>query len=257
MKLDSSAQLPRVLVEGRLEPAFAQRAALHPFGRERAHPCQDLFRIQVRGAEELQRTRGAAPFRQRGAFEHHRAGVAARHPEVRRVGAGVDPDALAERPAVTRPRPRLPAFHRHHLALHVELERLDEPACELAQREAVAHRQRPGADEALPARAQLRAFDRPARGVGPVEHPDFLRVRGGRLEHVAQRGDEGVDAAAEVLQVHQQDIEALHHRCGRAAHFAVQAVHRDAVHGIGEVLRLDHVVLLVAAQAVLRPEGRG
>jgi hypothetical protein len=38
-------------------------------------------------------------------------------------------------------------------------------------------------------------------------------------------------------------------------HLAVQAEHRDAERRIGEVGRLDHVVLLVAAQAVLRAEG--
>ena len=116
---------------------------------------------------------------------------------------------------------------------------------------------RAGADEALPAGAQRQAFDRPAGRVGPVEHPDRLAVLGGGLEHVPQRGDEGVDAAAEVLQVDQQDIERLHHRVGRPAHFAVEAEHRDAVHRIVEVRRLDHVVLLVAAQAVLRAEGGG
>jgi hypothetical protein len=42
---------------------------------------------------------------------------------------------------------------------------------------------------------------------------------------------------------------------GRAAHFAVEAEHRDAMHRVDEVGRLDHVVLLVAAQAVLRAEG--
>ena len=42
----------------------------------------------------------------------------------------------------------------------------------------------------------------------------------------------------------------------RAAHRAVQAEHRNAVLRIREIRRLDHVVLLVAAQAVLRPERR-
>ena len=76
------------------------------------------------------------------------------------------------------------------------------------------------------------------------------------LEHVTQRRDERVDAAAEVLQVDEQHVERVEHRLGRPAHFAVQAEYRDAEHRIDEVGRLDHVVLLVAAQAVLRAEGR-
>jgi hypothetical protein len=38
---------------------------------------------------------------------------------------------------------------------------------------------------------------------------------------------------------------------------AVQAEHREAVDRVGEVRRLHHVVLQVAAHAVLRPERRG
>ena len=48
-----------------------------------------------------------------------------------------------------------------------------------------------------------------------------------------------------------------HHLPGRAAHFAVQAEDRDLVDRIDIILGLDHIVLLVAAQAVLRPERRG
>jgi hypothetical protein len=55
------------------------------------------------------------PFGQRRALEHHRAGVAARHRQVRRVRARVHPAALAERPAVARRALRLPARASHHL----------------------------------------------------------------------------------------------------------------------------------------------
>ena len=55
----------------------------------------------------------------------------------------------------------------------------------------------------------------------------------------------------------EDDVERVHHRVGRPAHLAVEAEHRDAVHRIVEVRRLDHVVLLVAAQAVLRAERGG
>jgi hypothetical protein len=40
----------------------------------------------------------------------------------------------------------------------------------------------------------------------------------------------------------------------RAAHFAVKAEHRDAISRIEFVGRLDHVVLLVALEPVLRPK---
>jgi hypothetical protein len=77
------------------------------------------------------------------------------------------------------------------------------------------------------------------------------------LEHVAERRDEGVDAAAAVLEVDEQHVERVHHRVGRAPHLAVQAEHRNPVRRILVVRGLDHVVLLVAAQAVLRSERGG
>jgi len=80
---------------------------------------------------------------------------------------------------------------------------------------------------------------------------------GGGLENVEQGRDEGVDAAAQVLQVDQDHVKAVDHCRGRAAHLAIEAEHRDAVHRIGEIRAFNHIVLLVAAQPVLRPEGGG
>ncbi len=256
--LQALAQLAGVLVEGRLEPAGAQPAAGQPVRRrlrQGLHFLEQRWRIDVGRAEEFQRPRGAASLGQRRPLEHHRAGVAARHREVGRVRAGVDPAALVEWPAVAGCRVRLPALHRDHLALDVEFERGDEPARHFAQRQPVPHRHRPGADEAFPAGAQRQALDGTARRVRPVQHPHRLAAPRRGLEHVAQRGDEGVDAAAEILQVDQQHVEAVHHDIGRPPHFAVEAEHRDAVRRIEVVGRFHHVVLFVAAQAVLRAEG--
>ena len=49
----------------------------------------------------------------------------------------------------------------------------------------------------------------------------------------------------------------VEHLVAGPPHLAVQAEHRNAVHRVAKVRRLGHVVLLVAAQAVLRTEGRG
>src|SRR5581483_10531865 len=100
------------------------------------------------------------------------------------------------------------------------------PFRQLAKSEAVTHRQRTGADETLPTRAQPETFGRTTRRIRPVEHPYLLSVFRGRLEHVTQRGNKGVDAAAQVLQVDEQHVEAVHHRRRGPAYLAVQAVHR-------------------------------
>ena len=151
----------------------------------------------------------------------------------------------------------LPALHLDHAIIDVELEVVDEPVAELAERQAVAHRHRARADEAFPAGPQRQALDRAPGRIGPVEHPHALAMLGRGLEHVEQRGDEGVDAAAEVLEVDQDRVERAHRLAGRAANLAVEAEHRNAVDRIGEIVRLHHIVLLVAAQPVLRTERGG
>ena len=113
----------------------------------------------------------------------------------------------SSRPAETRRGVWRPALHLDDPIIDVEVEMADEPVAHLAQRQPVAHGHRPGADEALPARQQRSALDRAAGGVGTVEHPDGLAVLGRGLEHVEQGRDEGVDPAAEVLQVDQDGVE--------------------------------------------------
>src|SRR5262245_37978717 len=114
-------------------------------------------RVDVRRAEELERACGAAAFRERRAFHHHRSGERTRHPEVGRIWTWIDPRTFAKRPAETRRGFRLPAFHLDHAISDVEFERPDEPRAKLAEREAVAHRHGSASDEAFPTGPQLEA----------------------------------------------------------------------------------------------------
>ena len=150
-----------------------------------------------------------------------------------------------------------PVVHLDHPVGDVEAEAMDEPVAHLAHGQPVAHRHRAGADEALLPRQQQSALDRAPGGIGPVEHPDLLAVPGRLFEQIEQRGAEGVNPAAEVLQVEQEHVGGAHHLPGRAAHLAVEAEQRDAVARVGLVRGLDHVVLLVALDPVLRAERGG
>ena len=152
---------------------------------------------------------------------------------------------------------RIPAVHLDHAVIDVEAEVIDEPKPELAEGQAVAHRKRSGADEALPPGLQGQPFDRPAGGIWPVEHPHALAGLGRSFEHIEQRRDEGVDPAADVLEVDEDGVERAQRLAARTADLAVEAEHRDIVDRVGEVVGLDHIVLLVAPEAVLRPEGGG
>ena len=77
-----------------------------------------------------------------------------------------------------------------------------------------------------------------------------------RLEHVEECRDERIDPTTDVLQIEERDVERIHHRSLRPAYFAIQAEHRNTVARVVKVGGLNHVVLLVAAQSVLRAEGR-
>src|SRR5690349_20874332 len=49
----------------------------------------------------------------------------------------------------------------------------------------------------------------------------------------------------------------IEHVVRRPAYFTIKTEDRDAMHRVAEIRRLDHVVLLVAAQSVLGPESGG
>src|SRR3546814_18659509 len=104
-------------------------------------------------------------FRSR-AFQHHRTGISAGHGEVGGVGAGIDPDALFQRPAVTGGGVGLVAVHLDDAIGAVALHSIDEPEAQLAARQAVAHRPRPGAPEAFTAGAQEEPLRKTPRGNG-------------------------------------------------------------------------------------------
>src|SRR5215475_14906256 len=118
----------------------------------------------------------------------------------------------------------------------------------------MAHRQWACADEAFPTGAQLQTLDRAANRIGPVKHPDRLAMPSRSFEDVAQGRDERIDPTPKVLQVDKHHIERVDHLVCRLAHLSVETENRNTVYWIVVVRRLDHVVLLVAAQTMLGPE---
>src|SRR5262245_35701417 len=78
--LHAAAEPTYMLVKRRLEPASAQAATMKPLRREGMHVLDDAPRIDIGSAEQFQWAGRAAPFRERRAFDHHRAREGARHP---------------------------------------------------------------------------------------------------------------------------------------------------------------------------------
>ena len=151
----------------------------------------------------------------------------------------------------------VPLRHGDHLQLDRERVFANEPAGHFTERQAVAHRHHTRTDETLLSLAQRQTFDGSARRVRPIEHPHRLAKPCSSLEHIQQGRDEGIDPATEVLQIDEDHIAVCEHLVGRSAHASVQAVYGYAVARIEEIRRFDHVVLLIAAQTVLRTQRRG
>ena len=79
MELHAAAERADMFVEGGLEPAVAQRAALQPLRSQCAHFGEHGTRVNIRCAEQLERPGRAPPFGQSRAFQQHGAGISARH----------------------------------------------------------------------------------------------------------------------------------------------------------------------------------
>ena len=104
---------------------------------------------------------------------------------------------------------------------------------------------------------EQRPLDRLAADrVRPVadDHPHAVAPR--RAQAVGHRVDVGVDARAHVLEIDDQQVEAVEHRRRRFPRVAVQRVDRNAEPWMPGMSRFHHVVLDVGMESVLRPEQR-
>ena len=132
---------------------------------------------------------------------------------------------------------------------------LVEQARELADGHAVAHRNRVEADERFEAVHQHRPFDfGSADRIGPIADDDLDVVACRRGQAVRHRIDVGIDAGADVLQVDDEHVHVLQHLGRGLARFAVKRIDGNVPAGVTGMARLDHVLLDVGPEPVLRPE---
>ena len=209
MNMDAVAQAVDMFVESRFKPYFAQRAACEPLGGKAAHFGDDRAGVDVGCAENFQGPRGAASFRQSRALQHHGPCIGARHVDIGRIGARVDPEPVGW-PAKAGGSIGVIPLHRHNMIIDINFIMIDKPPAQFAQGQAVAHRNRPCTDETFPSGQKRQALNRPSRRIGAVENPDRFAMLGGSLQHIKQRRYEGIDATAQILHVDQYDIERAH-----------------------------------------------
>ena len=146
----------------------------------------------------------------------------------------------------------LPALRLHHHQPRVQLRFGVEQDCQFAcchamhQRDVVT-----GHDFLFYHRG--RTFDAvAANGVHAVQHDELLARFRSRLEAVFHRGHVGVEAAAHVLDVEHQRIQALHLFLARGGAVTMQAEHGQAAFLV--LVIVDLVLIQHAPDAVLGTE---
>src|SRR5437762_1689109 len=92
--------------------------------------------------------------------------------------------------------------------------------------------------------------------VGSVQHHNLNVLTFAGAYCQIQRPNKSVVARADILQVNQEEIEILQHLARRLAMFAVQTVNRYPKSRMLVTSPFDHVVLSLAAIAVLRTKER-
>src|SRR4051812_45348658 len=102
----------------------------------------------------------------------------------------------------------------------------------------MSHGEWPRADKALPSWLQSQPFDRTTHRIGPVKYPHRLSIFCCRFENVPECRDEGIDAAAYILEINEQHIERVHHGCRGASHFTIEAKDWNPMLRVVEVWRL-------------------
>ena len=120
----------------------------------------------------------------------------------------------------------------------------------------MAHGNRRQPYEAAEGRVEDVALDRAADGIGTIQDHHLDARLGAGFQTAQQRPDECVVTRADILEVDHQHVETVEHGRRRLAAFAVERVHRQPRAGVAVPFPLDHVVLRLSAQAVLRAEER-
>src|SRR5262249_1044871 len=133
------AKLACMFVKRRFEPALAQTATIKPPRSNDLHFLHDCSRIKIGSAEQFERPSCAASFRERRALDHHGPPITPRPPQVCSLVTRIDPRSPPQRPADPRAGIGLPILHLDDPILDIELERLDEPQTQLAEREPMTH----------------------------------------------------------------------------------------------------------------------
>src|SRR5438309_1533972 len=215
------------------------------------HPAQHRGGVEPGSAHDLKGEPGAPSDRQICRLEQTGAGVMERALEVGHVGGRLHP-RQAGGVVVRAPSP---ARCGHDDEVGVELVPLVREAQDLAERQAVAHRQRQEVEPFRVERArglyvalQHHAADR----VRAVRHDDPLAAARGFAHHEHRARGIGVVPGADVLQVDHDDVDAVQDREIGWARRGVEAVNwkpGGRVHGVGEPR-----AVLFAAEPVLGAE---
>jgi hypothetical protein len=121
----------------------------------------------------------------------------------------------------------------------------------------VAHGERAGSHKRIEVEPEKVPFhDLSTQGVGPIQDDHFLSGAGRGPEASEHGGGKGVNPGSHILQINYQNVDEIQHVWQGLPDPGVEAENRHLAAGIKGVFCLDHVVLVLAAIPMLRPEER-
>ena len=263
VELHAAARAARELVERRPErqrpEAHArQRQLLARQLRERRDP---VVAVEERRADDLERPRRAAPLGQVGPLDQTLPGIDQRRAGVGMFGDGITQGSPVSTKFIARRQPRIGTTVRSQSIGRAN--RAPPHGIPARRRRAISPIVMPWrtgtapspTNDSQPGRRCRPRSPRPRAGSADrARRPP--RRRGRRLQRQHHRPDVRVVAAADVLQVDDQHVDAAEiggRRRQRLERLAVEADDRDAGAAIVLVVDADHVLRL-AAHAVLGPE---
>src|SRR5712664_34661 len=208
----------------------------------------DIFAVEPGSAKLFKRSLGAAADGDAGILQNFYAGIedgSLDRPEIRRGRNPLHAGALKKIVA-------MPIPHGNDVKVGADVILGVEELGELANREAVAHRQWKIPDEICFVGVEHRSFhDFTAERIGPIEHEKSDVAFRGFLHAVSHRCRVRVESDAGVLNIEDERVDALEHFIRGTERFAIKTMNGKAGGGI---FGGRYLFIVAAGEAVLRTE---
>ena len=160
-------------------------------------------------------------------------------------------------PVFIEPHFSLPFFHRDDMKIQRRIKLIFQITCNLCYCHTMTDRQGTLSDKRSECHIKHRPFrNYPAKRIRPVQNNNRFPRFHACLHAKFHCPNEGIIAGTDILHINCDHVNIFQHRRGRFACTAVKAVNRESGLFILEPSPLDHVILCLSANPMLRTKKR-